>query len=175
MTASTKKPSGWAEIVGLIHRAPKAHVLAVELSAVALLATTAAVMIAVHVIRHRKTTAALQDRAAFDLLPTNTFDPTPEDIHRFARLVQRTRLAASGWTPRHAAAVRIRLHTVEHGRLAYRVEGSRRAAATLGQQAFAGVELRAVIDHFSNNGEARASPDTRPAGPGEPRAMEDHR
>lgn len=174
MTASTKEPSSWAEIVGLIHRAPKAHVFAVELSAVALLATTAAVIIAVRVIRHRKTTAALQDRGAFDLLPTNTFDPTPEEIHRFARLLQRTRLAAPGWTPRRAAAVRIRLHTVEHGRLAYRVEGPRRAAATLGQQTFAGVELRAVIDRHSTDGEAPESPDTRPDGPGQ-RAMEDHR
>ncbi|MBR7828755.1 hypothetical protein KDK95_20775 [Actinospica sp. MGRD01-02] len=174
MTASTKRPSSWAEIVGLIHRAPKAHVLAIELSAVALLATTAAVIIAVRVIRHCKTTAALQDRGAFDLLPTNSFDPTPEDIHRFARLVQRTRLAAPGSTPRRAAAVRIRLHTVEHGRLAYRVEGSRRAAAVLGQQTFAGVELRAVIDRQSDDAEAPASPGTRQAGPGE-RAMEDRR
>lgn len=164
MTASTWKLPGWADVVGLYHRAPQAHVFAVELSAVALIATTAAVMIAVGSIRHRKTKAALQDRAAYDLLPTNSFDPTAEDIHRFARIVQRTRLAASGWTPRNAAAVRIRMRTVEHGRLAYRVEGSRRAGATLGQQAFAGVELRAVIDHFNNTGNTLAIVDAPPNG-----------
>jgi hypothetical protein len=175
MRASATKLPGWADIVGLIHRAPKAHVFALELSAVVLIATTAAVMIAVSMIRHRKTTATLQDRAAYDLLPTNTFDPTPEDIHRFARIVQRTRLAASGWTPRHAAAVRIRMHTVEHGRLAYRVEGSRRAAAALGQQAFAGVELRATPDHYNNSEGVGTTEEAPTPAPADRRETEDER
>ena len=171
MTASTSKLPGWADIVGLYHRAPKAHVFVV--SAVVLLATTAAVMIAVSAIRHRKTKAALQDRAGYDLLPTNSFDPAAEEIHRFARILQRTRLAAPGWTPRRAAAVRIRLRTVEHGRLAYRVEGSGRAASALGQQAFAGVELRATAKQFSTEGSSLATESDVPSAPTGPRDHEE--
>ena len=172
MTASTSKLPGWADIVGLYHRAPKALVL-LEESAVVLIATTAAVMIAVAWLRHRKTKAALQDRAGYDLLPTNSFDPDAEEIHRFARILQRTRLAAPGWTPRRAAAVRIRLRTVEHGRLAYRVEGSGRAASALGQQAFAGVELRAIREQFSIEEGSLATTPAPPQAAAGPRDQEE--
>jgi hypothetical protein len=144
MTPSSTRLPALADIVGLYHRAPKALLLSSERIAVALVASTTVVWIAVALLRRRRTAKALHDRASFDLLPTNSFDPSPEEIHRFSRILQRARLAAPGWTPRHAAAVRIRLHTIDSGRLAYRIEGSARAASALSQQSYAGVELHAV-------------------------------
>ena len=128
----------------LMISAPKALLLCLERNAVALTATTAAVVIAVLWLRRRLRAAALRHRVGYDLLPTTSFDPSAEDILRFARQLQRARLAAPGRTPRAATAVRIRLHTDASGRLAFRIEGPSRAASALSQQAYPGVELRAA-------------------------------
>ena len=157
MSERTWKLPG-ADLVGpLIHCASKTLDF-LERNAVVLGATTAVLLIAVGVLRQRRQTSALRQRTGYDLLPTTDFDPPPEEIHRFARQLQRTRLAAPGWTPRRAAAVRIRLHTTAAGRLAYRVEGHARAASALSQQAYAAVELRAVDPPAEPGGSAAAPP-----------------
>lgn len=149
----------------LLSSAPKALLYCLERNAVALTATTAAVVIAVVWLRRHRRTTALRHRVGYDLLPTTSFDPSAEEILRHARQLQRARLAAPGFTPRAATAVRIRLLTDASGRLAYRVEGCARAASALSQQAFAGVELRAAEPIRPPGGSAPA--DT-PAEPGEP-------
>ena len=144
MRLRTLKLPGAGHAGHLMISAPKALLICLERNAVVLTATTAAVVIAVVYLRRRLRTAALRHRVSYDLLPTTSFDPSAEDILRFARQLQRARLAAPGWTPRAATAVRVRLYTNASGRLAFRVEGSSRAASALSQQAYAGVELRAA-------------------------------
>ena len=124
--------------------APKALLISLERYAVVLAATTAAVVIAVVYLRHRRMAQALRNRVSFDLLPTTGFDPSAEEILRFARQLQRVRLAAAGMTPRRATSVRISIYTGEQGRMTYRIEGAKRTASALSQQAYPHVELRAV-------------------------------
>lgn len=97
-------------------------------------------IVALSITRSRAQQRALRRRVAYDVLPPTSFDPRSEDVHRYARLLQRVAATGRG---RHAVGVRIRLHTGPDGRLTYRVEGPR-TVATLTQQAYASVELRAA-------------------------------
>ncbi|WP_432091443.1 hypothetical protein [Streptomyces sp. NRRL F-5630] len=73
-----------------------------------------------------------------ELVPSDDFDPSLVEIERQASRLSRVQ-EASGWLPRRARGVRIRL-TSEDGELAYRVEGPRKAEALLRLPGFAQVE-----------------------------------
>ncbi|HEX5495212.1 MAG TPA: hypothetical protein VFX70_11630, partial [Mycobacteriales bacterium] len=87
---------------------------------------------------------AMAGRVGYELVPTNSFDPTAEDVRRFAEQLRRTRAVVSWPVPRRACGVRVRLSTGCDGRLGYRIEGHRRAESVLRQPTYAQVEVRAV-------------------------------
>ncbi len=95
------------------------------------------------VLRSRAARRALADRHVYDLLPSTSFDPGPEDVRRFARQLASLRSTGRGLLPRRAAGVRVRLHTDEDRKLVYSVEGPY-AVGTMALQSYSGIELRAV-------------------------------
>jgi hypothetical protein len=87
----------------------------------------------------------LANRVVYDLLPSASFDPSPEDVARFAHQLARTRPAVAWLRPRRGASVRIRLHTDAEGRLSYQVSGPASAGSVLRHQSYAQVELREAL------------------------------
>lgn len=83
-------------------------------------------------------------RVRFEVLPTDTFDPSPEEIDRYAAQVARTRRAIRRGTHRSAHAVRLRLDAEGDGTIRYRLEGHRRASSILGSPGFHEVELHPI-------------------------------
>ncbi|MFI1258951.1 hypothetical protein ACH4U6_34970 [Streptomyces netropsis] len=111
---------------------------------IALLA--AAILAATQTLRHLVTRRLLkQGRLAFELLPTNGFDPGVEDVLRFAKGIAQAQRSVSRWafTPARGTAMRVRLQSAG-GPLTLRVEGPARAASVLRHQGYAQCELRAV-------------------------------
>ncbi|MCX5216200.1 hypothetical protein OG689_44500 [Kitasatospora sp. NBC_00240] len=98
-------------------------------------------------IRRLMSRSTLRDRQAFELLPTNGFDPGIEDVLRFAKQLARAQRSTSRWTmlPARGSAVRIRLLSVG-GPMSLRVEGPARAVAVLRHQGYAQCELRSVTE-----------------------------
>lgn len=121
--------------------APKAHLTAVEI-AVILTAAIALLAIAVlaHRIQTRRTANALRERCGYQLLPANSFDPSPEDVLRHATALARVR-PASGRAPRAARAAQIRLVTGD-GKINYQLWGPAAARSVLAGRTYHGVELR---------------------------------
>lgn len=105
-------------------------------------AALAVAVIAVWLIRRALIRRTLSGRETYDLLPTSSFDPTPEDVSRFAAQLTRARPAESRLRPRRAASVRICARTEETGRLLLRLSGTRNAGSVLRHQTYAQVELR---------------------------------
>lgn len=129
--------------------------------AVVVVATAvAAGVFAVTVVRRRLVRRMLSGRVSYTLLPTTSFDPTLEDIGRFAHQLARTRPAESRLRPRRGSSVRLRLHTGEDARLTYELSGPKNADSVLRHQAYAQVELRKVEP-------ADDSPSTVTSPPGE--------
>jgi hypothetical protein len=87
---------------------------------------------------------ALRRRAPIcQLLPADTFDPSPEEVARFAAVLSRVRRVSRTVGGRQASAVRIRLASVD-GALAFTVEGPQGAASLVRASGYAGVEVRPV-------------------------------
>ncbi|MCG7524027.1 hypothetical protein MHW47_06165 [Streptomyces sp. OfavH-34-F] len=88
--------------------------------------------------------STLRDRQAFEVLPTNGFDPALEDVLRFAKQIARAQRNSSRWAlPARGTAMRVRLMSVG-GPLTLRIEGPTRATTVLRHQGYAQCELRAV-------------------------------
>ncbi|MEV4506634.1 hypothetical protein [Streptomyces klenkii] len=116
----------------------------------------AVVLVLTQVLRYLVTRRLLkQGRLAFELLPTNGFDPGLEDVLRFAKGIAQAQRTISRWafTPARGTAMRVRLVS-SGGPLSLRVEGPARAASVLRHQGYAQCELRAV--------DARANQTERP-------------
>jgi len=134
------------------HRAPKALETALPSlgSAVTLLAwalpAATAVTIAVLYVRWLRTRVLLAKRVTYTLLPTLSFDPSKEDVYRFALQLTRTRPAESHFRPRKGSAVRIRLTTDDTARLVYQLSGPRHADSVLRHPTYAEVETLAAPD-----------------------------
>ncbi|MEU9255745.1 hypothetical protein AB0D66_28340 [Streptomyces sp. NPDC048270] len=93
--------------------------------------------------------STLQDRQAFEVLPTNGFDPTLEGVIRFAKQISMAQRSTSRWAlPARGTAMRVRLMSVG-GPLTLRVEGPTRATTVLRHQGYAQCELRAVTGEES--------------------------
>lgn len=105
-----------------------------------------AVTVVLAVVRRHLTRRALRpaQRVRFEVLPTDTFDPSPEEIDRYAAQLARTRRALRRGTHRSAHAVRLRLDAEGDGTIRYRLEGHRRASSILGSAGFHEIELHPI-------------------------------
>jgi hypothetical protein len=85
---------------------------------------------------------ALADRAAVEFLPGPGFNPSDEEVLRFAYHLSRAQASASRWhiTPRRATAVRIRL-TSSGGPPSFQVEARTRTLDLIRRHAYVGCEL----------------------------------
>lgn len=111
-----------------------------EEHAVLLLVAVATIAVAMAVLDWRRTRRALAKRVTFAALPTETFDPSMEEIVRFGGLLARTRRVAVG--SRKTDAVWLRLTSLPGGRMLQMVEGPPRAESVLRLGGFAEVDLR---------------------------------
>ncbi|MGW1616021.1 hypothetical protein ACWCQZ_42550 [Streptomyces sp. NPDC002285] len=107
--------------------------------------------VAISVARRRFGRGRLQDRQAFEVLPTTGFDPVLEDVLRFAKQLAQAQRSVSRWafTPVRGTAVRVRLLS-QGGLLTMRIEGPARAAAVLRHQGYSQCEMRAVGPAVAN-------------------------
>ena len=122
------------------------HADGIRLAGAAAMASVAvlAVLVAARVLRQILVRKELARRVTYDLLPSASFDPSAEDVARFAHQLARTRPAVAWLRSRRGAAVRIRLYTDAEGRLSYQVSGPSPAGSVLRHQSYAQVELRAA-------------------------------
>lgn len=77
------------------------------------------------------------------LVPTPSFDPSPEEVLRFATTVLRTHRVTRLSGVRRASAVRVRLHQVD-GRVVFDLEGHRRVESVLRVASYGSVERRVL-------------------------------
>lgn len=125
--------------------------------------TTAAVaiLIAVFVLHRHLRSHHLRSRIRFDLLPTATFDPSPQAVLAFAHQLGRVR-PVRGWVPRSVVGVRIRFGTdPEFGKMVMSVEGRESVTGVLNKLSYSDVEIRRVAaegETSSVGGEGDVSP-----------------
>ena len=132
----------------LAHSAPQAlrwgSRLAVVIGAAALV-----ILLCTALVRHGATRRVLRTRVSYAVLPSDTFDPSPEEILRYSHQLTRTRRAVLGGLDRAGSAIRIRLDSVSGGRVLYRIEGPARATSILRLPGYAEVDL---VDALSPDG-----------------------
>ena len=95
------------------------------------LASIAAVGIAVLAARAALVRRTLRSRVRVELLPSEAFDPQLEGVVRFASQLARTRPMVLGWLDRPASAVRLQLATGPDGLVHYTAEVPRRGLSAL--------------------------------------------
>lgn len=110
--------------------------------AVTVIVVAAVLGIAVLLVRRLLVRRALAHRVEYDWLPTNSFDPSAEDVSRFAAQLTRTRPAESRLRPRRGASVRLSMRTDPSGRLLLRIGGPVNAGSVLRHQSYPQVESR---------------------------------
>lgn len=136
--------SAAAAVGGWLGRtAPEAHLLGTGHAVTAVVAVTS-VVVGAAVVCCIATRRALRHRVSYAVLPTDTFDPSPEEIIRVASHLSRTRRAVFGSFVRRATALRVRLDVTADGRMLYSVEGPARAASLLRSLGYDEVEIRQV-------------------------------
>lgn len=104
------------------------------------------VIVAMSAIRWWLTTRTLTRRVRYAMLPTETFDPNPEEIVRFASQLSRARRSVGLPGTRRAESVRLQLVSAPGGRMLQLIEGPARAESVLRIGGFAEVELRPLED-----------------------------
>ena len=107
------------------------------------------IMLCAALVRHGATRRALRTRVSYAVLPSDTFDPSPEEILRYSHQLTRTLRAVLGGLDRAGSSIRIRLDSVSGGRVLYRIEGPARATSILRLPGYAEVDL---IDALSPDG-----------------------
>lgn len=128
-----------ATVVPLVGHLPTGEILCAAAVAVGGLAV---VLLVARWVRQRLVRRQLARRVTYELLPSSSFDPAPEDVARFAHQIARTRPAVAWLRPRRGASVRIRLSTDDDGQLCYQVSGPASAGSVLRHQTYPQVELR---------------------------------
>ncbi|GAB3435131.1 hypothetical protein GCM10027569_86890 [Flindersiella endophytica] len=101
-----------------------------------------ALLIAVLNVRRVLINRRLSERVSYELLPTTSFDPSSEDVLRFANQVARTRPSVWSGAPAAATAVRVRLTTRPDGQQTYVLEGHLTSTSVLRHQSYPHVEIR---------------------------------
>lgn len=120
---------------------PWAHLALTDLAAavpVVLLVWVVWTLCNAHLVR-----SALAGRVTVEVVPTSTFDPSEQEVGRWAGQLGRVR-SSTPTVPARGAAARLR-YSAEDGKMRCYLEGSASAAAVLGMPGFAEVEVRA--DH----------------------------
>jgi hypothetical protein len=102
----------------------------------------ATLVVGVALLRRVQARRALATRVVFAALPTESFDPSPEEIVRFALLLLRCRRSARGFSSRRTDSVRLKLSSLPGGRMIQSLEGPRRAESVLRMGGYAEVDLR---------------------------------
>ncbi len=125
-------------------------VLAHPLAVVALVLAGSS-MAAARLMLTRRT---LRSRVRLQVLPSETFDPTPEAVVRFVSQLARLRPVVGGWLDPRARALRVLIESDPAGRLRYVLEVPSQAQALLRTAlgAYDQIDLRAPDD----------TPDTEP-------------
>ncbi|WP_020640019.1 hypothetical protein [Amycolatopsis balhimycina] len=101
-----------------------------------------AILIAVFVLHRHFRSHHLRSRVRFDLLPTTTFDPSPQAVLAFAHQLGRVR-PVHGWVPMSAVGVRVRFSTdAEFGKMVMSVEGRESVTGVLNKLVYPDVEIR---------------------------------
>ncbi|MFG2526094.1 hypothetical protein [Streptomyces sp. NPDC048527] len=109
----------------------------------------------------------LKKRAVVELLPSQGFDPTTQDmVPHAARLARASQTA--GWAPRRAQGMRLRHGSDGQGQLSLRMEGPATSAALMRLPSLPNVQVRSRRDRLSHDPVERitfegASPLPRPA------------
>jgi hypothetical protein len=98
-------------------------------------------VLAVAVTQAQRHARAWRDRRSLALVPSSQFDPTMEEILRFAAHLAGVRRAASRWTPNATRTTRITLTSASEGRMAYLVDGTAPVEELLRQRPYAQVDL----------------------------------
>ncbi len=112
---------------------------------VALTAVAVAVVVAMTMMgRAKLRSSRLGQRSAVAMVPTRTFDPSLEEVLRFANQLVRTRPATRRLSPRSASAVRVRFMSILGGGLVTEVEGPARSQSVVRLGCYAEVDLRPV-------------------------------
>ncbi len=112
---------------------------------VALTAVVVAVVLAMMTWgRAKLRSSRLGQRSAVAMVPTRTFDPSLEEVLRFANQLVRTRPATRRLSPRSASAVRVRFMSIPGGGLVTEVEGPARSQSVVRLGCYAEVDLRPV-------------------------------
>ncbi|MFP5319469.1 MAG: hypothetical protein ACLGI2_14405 [Acidimicrobiia bacterium] len=125
-----------------------------ELILLVLVLLAALVLIAA-VATRLKMRRELAARVSFAVIPTESFDPSPEEILRFAAGLSRTRRVVRRLGAGRTDAIRLRLLAVAGGQVVQLLEGPRRSLSILRNAGFDQVDLRPP----------EAIPGLRPAGP----------
>jgi hypothetical protein len=118
---------------------PWAHTGVPLLGAVAAGAMALGVIAAV--LRRHRTQRELESRVRLVALPSEGFDPSEEEILRFAHQLARARRGFAGLAVRRASAVTVRMESSPGGRVLYAVEVPGRSRSLLEAGLFDGVEL----------------------------------
>lgn len=121
--------------------APKALAWGLEHS-VRLAVLVASATLVLSAVRWLLTRRALSRRVRYAMLPTETFDPSPEEIVRSTSQLSRARRSLGPFGPRRCDAVRLKLVSAPGGRMLQLIEGPARAESVLRIGGFPEVELR---------------------------------
>lgn len=108
---------------------------------VALAAGAVALGVIIAVIARCRTERELESRVRLVALPSEGFDPSEEEILRFAHQLARARRGFAGLAVRRASAVTVRMESSPGGRVLYAVEVPGRSRSLLEAGLFDGVEL----------------------------------
>jgi len=108
---------------------------------VVVLALAALVVLAV-VATRLKMRRELASRVSFAVIPTESFDPSAEEILRFAAGLSRTRRVVRRVGAGRTDAIRLRLVAVAGGQVVQLLEGPRRSLSILRNAGFDQVDLR---------------------------------
>lgn len=125
----------------LTNSAPKAlHFL--QERGVLILAVAAALVVVAVVASRAQMRRELASRVRFAVIPTESFDPSAEEILRFAAGLSRTRRVVRRLGAGRTDAIRLRLVAVAGGRVVQLLEGPRRSLSILRNAGFDQVDLR---------------------------------
>jgi hypothetical protein len=126
---------------GLTDSAPKALRFLQARGGLIVLALAALVVLAV-VATRRQMRRELAARVSFAVIPTESFDPSVEEILRFAAGLSRTRRVVRRLGAGRTDAIRLRLVAVAGGKVVQLLEGPRRSLSILRNSGFDQVDLR---------------------------------
>ena len=141
---------------GQTDSAPKALLYLQEHAGLIAVAVAAVLVLAVWATR-RKVRRELASRVSFAVIPTESFDPSIEEILRFSAGLSRTRRVVRRLGAGRTDAIRLRLVAVAGGKVVQLLEGPRRSLSILRNAGFDQVDLRLP----------EAVPGLGPAGPPE--------